>query len=220
MSRQPCATLVVALPTVAGREDHLARCEAALRATVPADVRLVIDIRKDRATCGEVWNEVARQAQALPPAEYGQVHLLCLADDLEPLHGWYAAAVHVVENLAATPSALIYTAKPGEPDSVESHGDWAARYDAPTAVSMSRIPFCRAEQWVPIPPIHYFSDNAFSSAMQMQGVQMVAVREYAFRHHWAMAGRHPMNDAQWNDEHATWQRWAQSELLLRTPRWS
>jgi hypothetical protein len=215
MSRQLCATLVVALPTVTGRDEHLARCEAALHATVPKDVRLVIDVRKDRATCGEVWNEVAVEAQALAPA-----YLLCLADDLEPLPGWYEAAVHVVENLAATPSALIYTAKLGEPDAVESHGDWAARYDAPTAVSMSRIPFCRAEQWVPIPAIHYFSDNAFSSAMQMQGIQMVAVREYAFRHHWAMAGRHPMNDQQWNDEHAEWQRWAQSELLQRTPRWS
>jgi len=219
MAGSPVATVIVALPTVDGRESHLERAEHALHETVPPAVRLVIDVQKNRATCGEVWNTVAARAQAFATGSDGPVYLLCMADDLEPLPGWYAAAARHVE-WGSTPSALIYTARAGQPDVVESHGDWGVRYPMPQVTSMSRIPFCRADQWIPIPPIHYFSDNAFSSAMTMQQIPIVAEPEFAFRHWWAAPGRKPMNDDQWFREQTAWQTWATGALLERAPRWS
>lgn len=217
MAGRPVATLVVALPTVDGRESFLERAELALHETVPPDVRLIIDVQKNRPTCGEVWNTVAERAQAFETD--GPVHLLCLADDLEPLPGWYQAAVRHTE-WGATPSALIWTHREGEADVVESHGDWGIRYPHAQVTSMSRIPFCKASQWIPIPPIHYFSDNAFSSAMTAQGIAIVAEPEFVFRHWWAAAGRHEMNNEAWFREQNAWQSWATSVLLERAPRWS
>jgi len=206
--------VVVVIPTVQGREDHLDRCMAAYMRTL-AGVRWQAVVEHNRATCGEAWNLGAEVARAA-----GATWLHMTADDLEPLDGWFEAAVSCVREFGASPSALIWTARAGEPDVIESHGDWAARYSVPNAVSMSRIPFCRTELWIDIPPIHYFSDNAFSSAMQAQGIPLVAVPGYAFRHHWAQAGRKQMNDEQWFREQTTWQQWAAGELLQRAPRWS
>lgn len=219
MAGSPIETLVVALPTVTGREAYVAQCEAAYHATTPHSVRLIIDRRIDRPTCGEVWNSVAERAQLFAAGDPGVVYFHATADDLEPLPGWYEAAVWHADN-GHSPSALIYTARPGQPDVVESHGDWGVRYPAAQVVSMSRIPFCKAHQWIPIPPIHYFSDNAFSSAMFAQGIPMVADPAFAFRHWWAQSGRHAMNDAQWFAEQSAWQAWATGELLQRAPRWS
>lgn len=204
-------TLVVCIPTVDGREIDLARADAAYHATVPESTRLMLVTRRNLPTCGAAWNDVAAMARGLDRIVDGPVYYHCSADDLEPLAGWFEAAVAEVDS-GNTPSALIFTARPGQPDTVESHGDWANRYLQPTVVGMSRIPFCRIEQWRDIPPIHYFSDNAFSSSMQAQGVPIVADPDYRFRHHWAMAGRHPMNDAQWHEEQAIWTAWA---LALR-----
>lgn len=210
MSRE----VFVVIPTVAGREDHLQRCTEAYTRTL-AGVSHELFVVYDAPTCGLAWNLGADVARG-----HGAEWLHMTADDLEPLDGWYAAARSCVTDYAASPAALIWTARAGEPDQVESHGDWAARYSVPCAVSMSRIPFCRTTQWIDIPPIHYFSDNAFTSAMQAQGVPIVAVEGYAFRHHWAQPGRKRMNDAQWFAEQTAWQTWAARELLERAPRWS
>lgn len=220
MAGRPIATLVVAVPTVDGREQHLARCEHAYHETVPTDVRLILVVKRNLATCGEGWNDVAATARLYAAGETaGPVYFHATADDLEPLPGWYEAAVFQTEN-GHSPSALIYTARAGQGDVVESHGDWGVRYPQPQVVGMSRIPFCREEQWIPIPPIHYFSDNAFSSAMFAQGISMVADPAYVFRHWWAQEGRHPMNDEQWFREKTAWESWAVGELLQRAPRWS
>lgn len=220
MAGSPSATLVVAIPTVTGREAHLERCGHAYHETTPTDVRLKLVVVRDRSTCGEVWNESAEIAlEGAQAPNFTPVYLHCTADDLEPLPGWYEAAVGVVES-GGTPSALIYTARPGQSDVVESHGDWGVRYPARQVTSMSRIPFCRAEQWIPIPPIHYFSDNAFSSAMFTQGIPIVADPGFAFRHWWAQEARKPMNDTRWFEEQTMWQTWATSELLARAPRWT
>ncbi len=205
--------VVVVIPTVTGREAHLDRCMQAYMRTLKG-VHWQAVVHHNAPTCGAVWNI---GAQAAREADAAYVHMS--ADDLEPLDGWYREAVATVE-MGATPSALIFTARDGQPDVVESHGDWAARYTVPTVTSMSRIPFCRTSQWIDIPPIHYFSDNAFTSAMQMQGVPVLAVAGYAFRHHWAQPGRKQMNDQQWFKEQTEWQTWAQGELLQRAPRWS
>jgi hypothetical protein len=210
----PAATLVVALPTVDGREHHLDRAMRALEQTTPADVRLIVEVRRNRPTCGEVWNLVAQVARGFARyATDAPTYLLCMADDLEPLPGWFECARMLVDE-GSTPSALIFN---GETGHVESHGDWAVKYHNPTVVGMSRIPFCRAEQWIDIPPIHYFSDNAFSSAITSQGVPIVAHPDYAFRHWWAQEHRHPMNDEQWFREQTTWQTWAMT--LLPAPRY-
>ena len=206
--------LLVVIPTVTGREHHLRRCERAYRAVTPPDVQLDIATWLDKPTCGEVWNTGARFAATLR-ADY--VHMT--ADDLEPLPGSIEAAIEIVDK-GATPSALIWTARDGQPDTLESHGTWAMHFLSPTEVDMSRIPFCRPEQWIPIPPIHYWSDNAFSVACRVQSIPMIADQRYAFRHHWASEGRIAMNSEQWYREQATYEQWANQQLAALSPRWS
>jgi hypothetical protein len=213
----PSAILVVSVPTVDGREDHLVRCEHAYHETTPPDVQLILDVRRGRTTCGQVWNESAARARFAYQSRPGMpVYFHATADDLEPLPGWFDAARRNVTD-GASPSALIYTARPGQPDVVESHGDWGVRYPSRQVCSMSRIPFCLIEQWIDIPQIHYYSDNAFTAALQAQKIPCVAEPDYAFRHWWAEAGRHPMNDAQWYAEQAAYTSWAQALLQASTP---
>jgi len=76
-------------------------------------------------------------------------------------------------------------------DTIESHGDWGRAYhgEGDVAVSMTRIPAVLVEWWRPIPPIHYYSDNAVTAVLRMLDVPILASRGFAWRHHWAQPGR-------------------------------
>jgi hypothetical protein len=41
----------------------------------------------------------------------------------------------------------------------------------------------------PIPPIHYWSDNAVTTVLRHLDVPILASRRYAWQHHWEQAGR-------------------------------
>lgn len=56
-------------------------------------------------------------------------------------------------------------------------------------MSMTRIPAVRVEWWRPIPPIHYYSDNAVTAVLRMLDVPILASRAFAWRHHWEQPGR-------------------------------
>lgn len=180
------APLLVAYPTVPGREDDAARLDAAIAAQrveeggprFPADVLRM----EGYATCGEAWNDAAAWA-----ASEGYRFVVLAADDLEPAEGCLAAAAGALA-MGWSPSALIVTA---ETDAVESHGDWGRIYpgEGNTPVSMTRIPAVRVEWWRRIPPIHYYSDNAVTTVLRHLDVPILASRGFAWRHYWAQAGR-------------------------------
>lgn len=180
------APMLLAYPTVPGREASAARLDASVMAQrIGGDgPRFPVDILRmgGYATCGEAWNDAAAWA-----ASEGYRSVVLAADDLECAAGCLDAAAAA---LAAgwSPSALIVT---GATMGVESHGDWGAIYpgEGEVPVSMTRIPAVRVEWWRPIPPIHYWSDNAVTTVLRHLDVPILASRGYAWKHHWEQAGR-------------------------------
>jgi hypothetical protein len=177
-------SMLVAAPTVKGRERSAVRLERSLWAqTEPADTLLM----RGYSTCGEAWNDAAAWAGA-----HGYRYLVLTADDLEAAQGALAAARAALD-AGWSPSALIARACPTADceDTIESHGDWGRAYhgEGDVAVSMTRIPAVRVEWWRPIPPIHYYSDNAVTAVLRMLDVPILASRAFAWRHHWEQPGR-------------------------------
>jgi len=162
----------VIVPTIAGREDHYARCVAAYQRTVGDDLDLITV--RDAPACGAAWNEGAAQAKG----EY----LHFSADDLEPHDGWLTRALEVVDR-GWLPAPRIVD--PSGVSDGHNEQDWAP-------VDVSVIPFMSRAQWERIGPsleCHYFTDNYLSWRGARAGYQTVVRRGYAFTHHWAQVGR-------------------------------
>jgi hypothetical protein len=190
----------VCIPTVPGREEQLARCKAAYQNTAPDaeyDV-LYLDVRTGYATCGEAWNDSAEAARAAGAAIFHAT-----ADDLVPSPSWYSAAMEAIEQ-GFTPCPIVWTEHEDGHKSIESSGGWRQLLADWTMVEQSVIPFCRVEHWEPIPPIHYFSDNAFSGAQARLGRPCVTRYGYEFLHTWAQPGRRPMAGEAWDTEREAW----------------
>lgn len=167
------------------REDIKRECVRAYQDTGPADIDFFIQY--DLPTCGQVWNAGAKVAQKL-----GHDYVHMTADDLIPHPGWYEAAVETVDDgLNHLPGAYIY-----RPDgSIETFGnqiqeEWA-RLDG------GSVPFCRTADWIDIPNIHYWSDNAYDYAqMKVNNYSFVARQAYAFTHYSAEPGRKIMDQVE------------------------
>lgn len=183
-------SVLIVIPTILGREKHLDNTLEAYKSTCPGSEFFIIT---GRNTCGEVWN---LGAECAAKNFFDYVHMT--ADDMIPHKGWYECATETVK-AGYIPSALIFN-----PDgTVQSHGVWATRYKDWTVVPQTLIPFSRPEQWIAIPNIHYYSDNAASSGFKSQGLEIVARTNYAFTHHFAQPGRKDMTDA----ERQIWKNW-------------
>jgi hypothetical protein len=171
----PLITVVV--PTIQGREDDYLRCVTAYERTLGNQLDLVTI--RDFPTCGEAWNEGAKQAKG----EF--LHLTC--DDLEPHGGWHEAAIEAVVR-GYLPAPRVVNAN-GVLDSCGLHG---VELPDKAIVQMSVIPFMSMEQWDkigPTLPVHYFSDNWLSWRGAQEGYATVVRRRYEFTHHWAQPGR-------------------------------
>lgn len=202
------AEMLVAYPTVPGREADARRLDMSVTAqSLPADLLRMTGY----STCGEAWNDAAAFA-----ADRGYTHLVLAADDLECGVGALAAAAAAIDD-GWSPSALIARACPDQDgeDTLESHGDWARIYDGEgdVAVTMTRIPAIRVDWWSPIPPIHYWSDNAVTMVLRTRGVPILASRGFAWRHHWAQPGRISGTGEQATREHEAYVAFEQALIL-------
>lgn len=185
--------LTIVIPTVTGREENLAALKENLSRTAPDATLLIF---RDRATCGEVWNHGADQATTQ--------YVTMLADDLLPHPGWWQAAAGVVER-GFIPAPYLWTATP-EGRTFESGGGWQAMMGRGMQTGWSAVPFCRPTDWTPIPPIHYFSDNAYTDAMAAKRIVAIVEPGFAFDHTWAQAARQQMQGARWYAEQGEWER--------------
>jgi len=170
--------VLVIIPTVDGREEHLHRCTEAYYGN---DILVL----RGFSTCGEAWNVGADHA-----TKCGHKYVHMTADDLVPHKGWVDAAVETLEqNCGYLPGALIY-----RPDgTLESFGNQMA--EDWSVVEGASVPFCKTENWVPIPNIHYWSDNAFDYAQKhVHDYRFLLRHNYAFTHYTASAGRKTMDD--------------------------
>lgn len=191
-------SVLVVIPTVTGRENFLDDCLDNYGVTLGEnrwrkkwDVAVVVD----RSTCGEAWNRGAKLAQ-----EKGFDYVHMTADDLIPLEGWYEAAVETLE------SGFLPCARVLRPDgSIEAFGDWGKESIDWDFAPGASVPFCRTKDWIDIPEIHYYSDNAFDWAQsQVNGYQFRARTNYAFTHHSAQTGRKQIT----SEEKEIFERWA------------
>lgn len=166
----------VVVPTIAGREHHLERCEQAYCET--ADNFELIIVR-DQPTCGVAWNIGIAEANG------DIIHLT--ADDLEPRPGWLEAAMEKVEQ-GFLPAPRIL--KPnGE---LESCGWDNTEQEDGSPTYFTRIPFAPRQWFDDIGPMletHYANDRYFSHQARTLGYETVIAREYLFIHHWATEGR-------------------------------
>jgi len=171
--------LSIVIPTVDGREKSFSRCMAAYADTIPMGVETQYLIFDNRPTCGIAWNE------GIAKANGDYIHLS--ADDLEPLPGWYEAAVAKCE-AGFIPSPRIL-----KPDgSLESCG-WDALEHADGEITpFSRIPFAPREWFERMGPMletHYMNDYYFGDLARSVGIQSIIARDYLFIHHHEMTGR-------------------------------
>jgi hypothetical protein len=166
----------VVVPTITGREHHLARCLAAYREH-GGELELVVI--EDAPTCGHAWEEGGNQAQG----DY--IHFS--ADDLVPHAGWWEAAVSYADK-GELPCPRIL-----RPDgSLESCGEWGAEREEGTETNIARIPFLSREMWEKggwILRAHYYTDNFIWHRGQQLGIPTVIARGYQFTHYYAAEGR-------------------------------
>lgn len=214
MPTTPPARLLVAVPTVDGRDDHLDRCLAAYgreaeKLETAAGIQTTIRVWRNLPTCAHVWNLAAGVA-----LDEGHDLLHLTADDLVPHRDALDVGVWRVLRGEA-PAALIVNALTGD---IESHGlAWATQLPDGTATSMVRIPLIRTEWWHPIPQIHYWSDNAVSSVLQARGVPMVCDTDFRFAHWWAAPGRLSATDERAQDERVQYEAFNR-EMMARGSR--
>ncbi len=169
----------VVVPTVTGREDHLARCVEAYetRGTQPVEIIVV----KDRPTCGLAWIDGAATATG----DY--VHFT--ADDLEPHDFWDAEATLLVDaDVVPSPRILGPT---GLTEFCGYHHD----VELPTGLEVSMrspVPFlsrAMLAECLPLLPAHYYTDDWVDYRLRRAGHRVVVCRSFGFTHHWAMPGR-------------------------------
>jgi hypothetical protein len=172
----------VVLPTVTGRERHLARTLAAYRQRTPVPVE--ITVVQDHPTCGIAWREGAARVDG---AAY--VHLG--ADDLVPEDGWWEPLAEAVD-AGYLPCPVVL-----EPDGrVQSAGgyDWGLHRDVGedwATIGWTTVPFMSAEQFAAIGMIetHYCTDTWVSAVGALHGWQTVLRPASRFVHHNAEPGR-------------------------------
>jgi hypothetical protein len=175
----------IVVPTIAGREEHLARCLNAYEKNTVSEIELIVV--RGKPHCGAAWNAgIARAA-----GEF--VHLT--ADDLEPHAGWDEAAIRRY-SLAAMrlPAPCIYRPD-GKVESVG--GDWpqtdtTRERNGHITANTCVIPFFPRVIWPSLGPMieaHYYTDNYFSDRARAAGWEFIISRRYAFTHHWASEGR-------------------------------
>lgn len=153
----------IVIPTITGREETFANTVSAYERLTTADgIEWIVE--RDYPTCGAAWNAGAERASG--------DYLHFTADDLEPMSAaWLPAAIAVCET-GCVPLGLVQD--PGE---------------NPIGRDFPRVPFCRREWWIPVPPIHYFSDNAFGALVGRAGHPCIVAEGYDFYHHHSMIGR-------------------------------
>lgn len=169
----------VVIPTIVGREDHLARCKDAYRFRTKSEHALELIVVHDRPTVGIAWNVGAKHVRG----EY----LHFTNDDCEPMEGWDVAALRTVAD-GAIPAPGLIVRTDGTVDRQLADGQVVTA----EAADIDTIPFCSREQFDRIGPFldtHYFGDSFFSWRARKVGIPILGCEGYRFVHHWASVGR-------------------------------
>jgi hypothetical protein len=197
----------VVIPTIEGREKMYEITRRTYEHTLGDEVEWRIVTVKQADSCGEAWQIGADELYNGFDPHY--LHLG--ADDLVPLDGWWEAGVRVVEK-GGVPGAYIR-----RPDgSLESCKAWETDGDDGELADLARVPFCSWQQWLrisPIPPIQYYSDNAFHDKARDYGWPCIIDHGYAFIHHRPATPR-PGENEQMIRDHRYYEQWRASGAFI------
>lgn len=172
--------ITVVIPTVTGREEHLARCIASYEASAATTEILVF---RNLPGVAYGWQRGAETAKG----QY--IHLTC--DDIEARPGWDEAAMEYADKGWQPAPRLFNTdGRPwnGAPPEYDprnvAHGE---------RVPLGSLPFMRWDMWpqvTPLPPgMHYFADNWVTWRLDLAGVETRMCHGYDFTHSWASEHR-------------------------------
>lgn len=168
--------LSVVIPTMTGREESLARCLAAYKATSPELTEYVIV--KDAAA----WPTACNRGYHLASGDIVQLS----ADDLEPLPGWWEETLDWLDNHDELPAPVVLNHS--------ADGPWDNAIDGPDKAvpEFTRIPIMRRDQWERIgdwPEVNYVADVWVSKRGRTLGIETRMIHSYRFVHHWEQTGR-------------------------------
>lgn len=170
-------SIAVIIPTIEGREEHLATCITGYEIHAPGSYELELIVEHDHPTCGSGWQAGAERATA----DY--LHFSC--DDIEPQAGWAQPAVETLAQ-GFLPAPRVLNGVSGAP---EYQPAWGAESPDWTPVHMSCLPFITRDLWEnhvrPMLTCHYYTDDWISWRSIRAGYQPRVRRDYLFRHYWA-----------------------------------
>jgi glycosyltransferase involved in cell wall biosynthesis len=181
-------SISVIIPTVSGREELLAACIEAYKATTPG-VQIIV-VRNQKA-CGIAWQKGAKRAKG--------DYLHFTADDLVPMPGWWEPAVEAADR-GDLPGANVLTVQ-------NYDGAWAPESSMHAGAYLmgdvevqnllvpffSRDLFDRGDEFVHgrdwLLPIHYGSDDWVTFLSDRLQIQIAYLQDYCFGHHNSPEGR-------------------------------
>ena len=169
-------SLAVVVPTITGREESLERILYAYEQTLRGREYELIVVRDEPS-----WPRACNVGYLKTSADV--VHFG--ADDLEPLPGWWQAAMRWLSRWNELPAAKVYNAD-GEFDNAIDGNDKAQ-------VWFTRVPIMRRDQYERIGPwpeqLTYYADVWVSEKAASLGIVTRILYKYAFVHHWSQIGR-------------------------------
>lgn len=173
--------ITVIIPTVTGREHHLAKCIESYEANTEGSVEF--QIHKDRPGVAYGWQLGAEAATGR--------YLHMTGDDVEAMPGWDAAAIEMADR-GVQPCPRLYNPDGTHWGGVPADRDpWLLPHGSPTG--MSNLPFLARAWWpdvTPLPPgMHYFADNWVSWRLELVGIPTAVCHGYDFVHTWAVEHR-------------------------------
>lgn len=200
--------VIVIVPTVAGREEDLARTKAAYEAE--PGVRMIA--KYGQLAVGEGWRDGVQMALDLleqpPTLEHVPEFVMLGNDDMPPLPGWLAPAIEAID-AGFTPCPVIWTEKGGLLG-LESAGRWGVYTADEAIVDWAPMAMFRLDEWRHLgemPPLHYYSDNWFSDAsLYRLGRPLQLRRGFQFTHTWAEPGRRSLDGPEGRQHQAIYRR--------------
>ncbi len=190
----------VLIPTVTGREDHLARACSSHCPPVRG-VDWLLSIQSDFPTCAQAWNA---GIPALLAAGVDYVVVSC--DDFEAVGPYWLEAVKVCD-VGAIACPILYNAGEAHrwPSSVDDGepGEVARCTRSPNMLSAEAA--ARVfDVYSKIEPMQYYGDFLLGDIGGRLGYPAVIAAGFNFVHHWAQVGRH--SDEENEADHGRYQR--------------
>lgn len=205
--------VAVIIPTVDGREEHLARTTQAYE----AEPHVYVLPQYGHKAVGSGWRAGVEAILERPDSERPEFVMLG-NDDMPPLPGWLMPAIATID-AGFSPCPVIWSERDGML-ALESAGQWGVYTADGAIVGWAPMSMFRTDEWRrmgEMPPIHYWSDNWFSDASALRlGRPMRVTQGFQFTHTWAEPGRRSMDGPE-GKEHNRLYRQAHAEMV-REPR--